>query len=59
MRNKNMTNFRYRISRDIEVAGHRARNREIARLVCLAGSAIAGLAKRRVSGIGGERIRHA
>ena len=59
MRNKNMTNFRYRIGRDLEVAAHRARNREIARLVRLAGSAIAGLAKRVVSAFGGERIRHA
>jgi hypothetical protein len=54
-----MLNFRYRISRDIEVAAHRARNREIARLVRLAGSAIVGLAKRLVSGFGGERVRHA
>ena len=53
-----MTNFRYRIGRDIEIAAHRARNREIARLVRLAGSAIARLAKR-LSGFGGERIRHA
>ena len=59
MRNKNMTNFRYRIGRDIEVAAHLARNREIARLVRLAGSAIAGLAKRLFSGFGGQRIRHA
>lgn len=54
-----MTDFRYRIGRDVEVAAHRARNREIARLVRLAASAIAGLAKRLVSGLSGERIHHA
>jgi hypothetical protein len=59
MGNKKMTNFRYRIGRDIEVAAHRARNREIARLARLAGSAIAGLAKRLVSAFSAERIRHA
>jgi hypothetical protein len=52
-----MTN--YRIGRDIEVAAHRARNRELARLVRLAASAIAALGKRIVSGFGRERIRHA
>ena len=59
MRNKKMTTFRYRIGRDIEIAAHRARNREIARLVRLAGSAIAGLAKHVVSAFGREKIRHA
>ena len=59
MRNKNMTNFRYPIERDIELEARRARSREIARLLGVAGSAIAGLGKRLLSGFGGERIRHA
>ena len=51
-----MTNFRYP---EIERAARRARSREMARLVRVAASAIAGLARRLVSGFGGERIRHA
>ena len=59
MRNKKMTNFRYPIAHDIELAARRARSREIARLLGVAGSAIARLGKRLVSGFGSRRMRHA
>ena len=54
-----MTNFRYPIAHDIELAARRARSREIARLLGVAGSAIAGLGKRLVAGFGSRRTRHA
>jgi hypothetical protein len=43
-RKKNMTNSRYTSLREIELAAHRARNREMARLA---------------SGLGPKRIHHA
>jgi hypothetical protein len=58
-RKKNMTNSRYTSLREIELAAHRARNREMARLLRLAGSAIAGLGRRLASGLGPKRIHHA
>ena len=54
-----MTNSRYTSLREIELAAHRARNREMARLLRLAGSAIAGLGRRLASGFGEKRIHHA
>jgi len=59
MRNKNMMSFRSSSLREIELAAHRARNREMARLLRLAGSAIAGLTRRLASGHGPKRIHHA
>ena len=54
-----MINFRPSSVREIELAAHRARNREMARLLRLAGSAIAGLGRRLTSGFGPKRIHHA
>jgi hypothetical protein len=54
-----MMNFRSSSLREIELAAHRARNQEMARLLRLAGSAIAGLTRRLASGFGPKRIHHA
>jgi len=54
-----MTDSRYISVREIELAAHRARSREMARLLLIAGSAIAGLARRVASALGPKRIHHA
>jgi len=59
MRNNNLMSFRSSSAREIELAAHRARNREMARLLRLAGSAITGLGRRLTSGFGPKRIHHA
>jgi len=58
-RNNNMIDFRPSSMRGIELAAHRARNREMARLMRLMGTALAGLARRLASGFGPKRIHHA
>jgi hypothetical protein len=54
-----MIDFRPSSMREIELAAHRARNREMARLMRLMGTALAGLARRLASGFGPKRIHHA